>query len=86
MRRLLLGLALSALLVALPACKQGEGDRCEIDSDCESNKCVVSGTAQEGICRSGATPDAGRDTPLDVTSTELPSDLRPDSSSETAAD
>jgi hypothetical protein len=40
-------------LLAL-ACGQGEGDRCEIDSDCNEGRCEV--TNQNGICRSNPTP------------------------------
>ena len=35
-------------------CGQGEGDRCEIDSDCNDGKCEV--TNGNGICRANPTP------------------------------
>jgi len=31
-------------------CKQGNGDRCEVASDCESNFCVPGGGNPNGIC------------------------------------
>jgi hypothetical protein len=51
--------------IGVLACDQKEGERCEIESDCESGL-VCEVTAGNGICRqrnSGATPDGGTSLP-----------------------
>lgn len=67
LRRLSLG-----LLLALPlmmGCRQGDGDRCQLDSDCaDTLRCVFSSgatIATGGICRSSTT-DAGGTTDMAV--------------------
>jgi hypothetical protein len=83
-------LALFSLLV--PACKQGSGERCEIDSDCSSGlTCQMNSTntsQHDGVCGNttalpavdAAVVDAA--SPVDVP----PADLAPDVSSETGPD
>jgi hypothetical protein len=62
-------------------CGQGEGDRCEIDSDCNEGKCeVINGN---GICRLNPTqvvptPDAGGGTPTFDGATVVPDAGAPD--------
>ena len=59
-------LAASALALALAAvgCKQGQGDRCQVDSDCDDARCVYPSsspvTAQGGRC--GVAPTVGPST------------------------
>jgi hypothetical protein len=58
------GLLLVAVLIA--GCKQGEGDRCETDSDCSSDlMCEQSNAGGRCTQRTGtpAPPDASRDLP-----------------------
>src|SRR5262245_343727 len=55
--------ALTLLVFSGVACKQGLGQRCEIDSDCDDGlTCTVMGTATDpggGVCVGpGTTPDA----------------------------
>jgi hypothetical protein len=63
----------AALLLALgvASCKQGEGQRCQVQSDCEAGlQCNVG----EGVCRAVISgdvdalppPDAPRDAPVDA--------------------
>jgi hypothetical protein len=53
-----LGLISALLLCGLVGCKQGTGDRCQLDSDCScsannlTNKCVIT-QGIEGICCAG---------------------------------
>lgn len=51
MRRLgvALGFALCAVLGAMLSCKQGEGERCQVESDCEAN---LNCNAATGLCES----------------------------------
>jgi hypothetical protein len=56
-----------ALVVGAAGCKQGDGGRCEIDSDCSSGMCTGTSVSMPGICRSAQQPtvqptDAGADT------------------------
>jgi hypothetical protein len=60
-----------ALVVGAAGCKQGDGGRCEIDSDCASNMCTGTGVSMPGICRAALPPtvpvvDAGADTGADA--------------------
>jgi hypothetical protein len=92
MRALLISVALLTL-AAFAGCSQGVGDRCEIDSDCESGLfCSGSTGAQSmggmGTCQpigSGIAPpppvDAGPDTGVDVAPA---SDGAADSATDTA--
>ncbi len=51
------------ILLLMSACKQGNGQRCQVDSDCESNMCS---SAEPKVCIGGtdntsdidATPDS----------------------------
>jgi predicted small secreted protein len=63
MRRLLLGLVVVLGLASLTACRQGQGERCQVTSDCEDGLlCVLpqGGTPQAGgTCQpSGGGEDA----------------------------
>ncbi len=57
-----------ALVCAVASCKQGQGERCQLDSDCESGLKCVTGASQsvppEGQCEPSGftTQDAGPDT------------------------
>lgn len=76
MKRLLLMCAVLAA-VTYVGCKQGEGDRCQVNEDCESGQCNVA----RGTCSSGsvdeslidATVPDGLDAPADA-----PPDAAPD--------
>jgi hypothetical protein len=77
MRRVPLILALSlACGLSSIACKQGLGERCEQDSDCESGDCRGAGltSAMGGICQDmQSAPDSGspmtpRDAAIDLMS------------------
>lgn len=57
-------LAVAILLLAPTACTQGEGERCQIDEDCESG--LVCGAAEGGVrvCRQpGTIPTADAEPP-----------------------
>ncbi len=72
-----LSIAAALLAVALPllgvmaSCKQGEGQRCQVQSDCEDGLTCNVG---EGVCRATSTsavdalppPDAAIDAPVDA--------------------
>jgi len=79
-RTVVSGAALAFLVFTGIACKQGRGQRCEIDSDCEDGlTCSQMGAASgpNGTCGGGMTTmDAafldtggGNDAPADMTST-----------------
>jgi hypothetical protein len=63
-------IAITALLLAA-GCKQGNGQRCQVDSDCASNMCS---SAEPKVCIGGtdntadidATPDSPIDAPVDA--------------------
>ena len=73
---------LLALAFTVSGCKRGIGDRCQVDSDCDSNVCAYIGTpntAIGGTCEAqplqpdgappppvDAAPDAPPDGPLDA--------------------
>ena len=74
----LLGVAL-LLIGTVASCKQGEGQRCQVPSDCEDGlQCNVG----EGVCRAGALgrldalppPDAPPDAPVDDALVDAPVD------------
>ncbi len=81
------------LVVLAGACKQGEGDRCEVDSDCKSGlTCETFGTGTGGLCtsRPGGTvrpPDAVAPPPASdaVARDSPPRDSPPDVGPEAAA-
>jgi hypothetical protein len=64
-----LWIAITMLL--LSACKQGNGERCQVDSDCESNMCS---SAEPRVCIGGtdntsdidATPESLVDAAVDA--------------------
>jgi hypothetical protein len=64
-----LWIAITMLL--LSACKQGNGQRCQVDSDCESNMCS---SAEPRVCIGGtdntsdidATPESPVDAAVDA--------------------
>jgi hypothetical protein len=73
-----LAFALAGTPVLLLGCSQGEGDRCEINSDCASGLfCSPTGSPHNGVCKPSvtggspsqdaaapvATPDAASDVP-----------------------
>jgi hypothetical protein len=63
---------LVAAPLSLAGCKQQDGDRCQTDSDCDSNHCVLpaGGTAQSGgTCQSTAV-DSGTSTTDDLSTTD----------------
>lgn len=72
------GLFLSlALALSTLGCKQGIGERCQLDSDCDSGHCVLptGGSAQQGgTCQPTATDDGGSVTPADLISSQ-PADM-----------
>jgi hypothetical protein len=61
----------AAGLCLLAGCAQGEGDRCEVDSDCKGDLRCERTTGNDGVCRAGAS------TPLIDASTadRAPSDV-----------
>ena len=68
-----------ALAAAAAGCKQGDGERCEINTDCEDGSyCDPSGGDNSGgICK--PLPDAGT-TPIDAaaeTGTDVPVEMTP---------
>jgi hypothetical protein len=65
MRRRWLAPLIAAGLLALAGCKQGEGDRCEVDNDCSGGLTCENPTGRGGQCtsRPGTSPklDAAAD-------------------------
>jgi hypothetical protein len=55
-----------ALVVGAAGCKQGDGGRCEINSDCASGMCTGMGAGSPGVCHGPLPPappvEAGTDT------------------------
>ncbi|RMH40446.1 MAG: hypothetical protein D6689_13800 [Deltaproteobacteria bacterium] len=74
-------LALSLVaLAAAPACKQGEGQRCEIDSDCEDGLICSPGPGGQSVCvpdTSGTPVDAAPKPMPDASADAAPSDAAP---------
>jgi hypothetical protein len=77
-------IAASALLVA---CKQGEGDRCEVDNDCTAGLTCENPAGTSGHCTSrpgssipsvDAGPEAGRLDAAQDAARDVPADLAPD--------
>ena len=59
-RAMSLVFALAGSLVFCVGCSQGEGGRCEIDSDCASGLiCSVTGSPHNGVCRPISSPGGG---------------------------
>jgi hypothetical protein len=57
-RAMSLAFALVGTLVLCVGCSQGEGDRCQIDSDCSSGL-VCRGGPTNGICSRTSIPNSG---------------------------
>jgi len=56
-RAMSLVFALAGSLVFCVGCSQGEGGRCEIDSDCASGLiCSVTGSPHNGVCKAKTNP------------------------------
>ena len=74
----------SGWLLTASGCKQGAGDRCEVDNDCSAGLVCYNPMGSNGICTEhpGATvPDAS----TDVSAPVLP-DAAPDAPADSAAD
>jgi hypothetical protein len=72
LRRVLLAFELVLLIgIGAAGCKQGIGERCEIDSDCASGMCNVSGAGLGGTCQ-------GADMPPTVNDAGVGGDASPD--------
>jgi hypothetical protein len=72
------------VLLLVSACKQGEGDRCEVDNDCEAplrceNVTESKNQGPSGHCGSGQTPvpqfDAAAAPRLDAAAPDAPRDV-----------
>jgi hypothetical protein len=48
--------ALLALSLFGVGCKQGNGDRCEVNSDCSSNYCIPCGGFNNSVCNDPTAP------------------------------
>jgi hypothetical protein len=69
-------IALVSVLVTIAACKQGEGERCQVNDDCESplecsaakGTCVSPGSTEtdDAEVPDGTPPDAPPDAPPDM--------------------
>ena len=71
-----LAFALAGTLVLGAGCSQGEGDRCEIDSDCASGLvCADTGSRHNGICRR---PGSGGSTGQDAAGSGVVADAASD--------
>jgi hypothetical protein len=83
-RPLSLAACMAVAVLSLSACKQSEGDRCEIDNDCQSGLTCENPQGTSGHCtaRQGVrVPDAGQDAPrLDTAAPtpDAPADQTPD--------
>jgi hypothetical protein len=58
LRAICLACAFAGTLVLCAGCSQGEGDRCEITSDCSSGLVCASIVAHNGVCRPVSSPGA----------------------------
>ncbi len=61
---------LIAVVIGIAGCKEGVGQRCQIDSDCESGLVCSAGTSKcvspEMVGLDASVPDAPRDAPPDA--------------------
>ena len=62
--------ALLALSLFGVGCKQGNGDRCEVNSDCSSNYCIPCGGFNNSVCNDSA-PNAPLKCPAQSSATGL---------------
>ncbi len=75
---------IAAVAAGFAACKQGKGDRCQINQDCQTGlvcssatgTCVVAGTTNELDAPIVDAPkiDAAKDAPADTTVADVPLD------------
>lgn len=66
LRRAALVLVVGTALLSWGGCKQGEGERCQLDSDCEDGlRCLILSGNTEGTCQSVGQKDAGTDATVD---------------------
>ena len=72
-----LAFALAGTLVLGFGCSQGEGDRCQIDSDCSSGL-ICRGGPMNGICRASTNPGTGGSTGQDAAGPASTSDAASD--------
>ena len=57
-----LGFIALLLVLSLFGCKQGEGEHCQIESDCKDGlQCVTEGSTDDKVCRRNPVIDAGPD-------------------------
>jgi hypothetical protein len=77
MKRLVMMLGVLSL-VAYVACKQGDGDRCQVNEDCDSDVCNTS----KGTCAGSAAEATEQDAGFPVDAPDAPID----SPSDAAAD
>jgi hypothetical protein len=60
LRAICLACVFAGALVFCAGCSQGEGDRCEILSDCASGlTCAYTGSPHNGVCRPISSPSGG---------------------------
>jgi len=77
-RAMSLAFALVGTLVLCVGCSQGEGDRCQIDSDCSSGL-ICRGGPKNGVCRaSTSNPGTGGSTGQDAAGPASTSDAASD--------
>ena len=80
-----LACAFAGTLGLLAGCSQGEGDRCEVDSDCSSGLiCSPTGSPHNGVCRPISNPGAGGSTGQDAASPVATADAASDGPAVTA--
>lgn len=75
---MLLGAALLCGVVSLGGCKQNEGERCQIDDDCNTGLiCILTSTTREagGYCRSTNTTPTQPDLSTRPADLAAPADL-----------
>jgi hypothetical protein len=72
--------AFCAVLGAMASCKQGEGERCQVEADCESGlqcnaatgTCQLTGAAPDGVIAPDARVDGGTQADAALPDAELP--------------
>ncbi len=69
MKRLILMIAVLTG-VAYVGCKEGDGDRCQVDSDCKSNRCNTA----EGTCSTENSASVDALLPADAPPADAPGD------------
>jgi hypothetical protein len=66
---------LGLVLGGIASCKQGEGERCQVTSDCEE---PLTCSVGEGVCRASATSDIDAKPPDPIDAADAPTDAMPD--------